>query len=121
MKKTVFVISLIVVLAVGFIALNGGFALHTYDDFAKCLYEKDVKMYGAFWCPHCQNQKSMFGASFEFVNYIECSLPDGNGQTEVCINEKIEGYPTWDFNGERVSGELSLEELSRRSGCSLPE
>jgi hypothetical protein len=31
-----------------------------YDLFAQCLKDKDAKFYGAFWCPHCQNQKAMF-------------------------------------------------------------
>lgn len=33
------------------------------DTFAQCLKEKDSTFYGAFWCPHCQNQKAMFGKS----------------------------------------------------------
>ena len=92
-----------------------------YIPFAKCLNEKGVKMYGAYWCGHCQNQKKMFGDSWEFVNYIECSLPGNSGQTEICKKEGITGYPTWEFaDGEREGGELSFETLSKKSGCSLP-
>ena len=28
------------------------------DVFARCLKEKQAVFYGAFWCPHCQNQKA---------------------------------------------------------------
>ena len=28
-----------------------------YDGFAKCLSENGVKMYWAYWCPHCNDQK----------------------------------------------------------------
>ena len=30
------------------------------DQFALCLGDKGAVFYGAFWCPHCQNQKKMF-------------------------------------------------------------
>ena len=33
------------------------------DGFAQCLKDKGAIFYGAFWCPHCQNQKKMFGRS----------------------------------------------------------
>ncbi len=77
-------------------------------------------MYGAFWCPHCQNQKEMFGDSWKYVNSIECSTPDGRGQVEVCQQAGITGYPTWEFqDGSRVAGEITLTGLSQKSGCKL--
>lgn len=93
-----------------------------YDNFAKCLTEKGAKFYGAYWCPHCTNQKAMFGDSIEDVNYIECSLPNRAGQTDICIQEKIQSYPTWEFSdGTRVTGVRSLEQLSSATGCVLEE
>lgn len=93
-----------------------------YDNFAKCLADNGVKMYGAYWCPHCASQKQMFGDSFEFVNYIECSLPNRAGQTQECKDAKINAYPTWEFkDGKRIEGELTLGQLSQYSGCKLEE
>jgi hypothetical protein len=124
------VLSVLLALAVVFVAWKGASIsglvasdapVGKYDSFAKCLTEKGVTMYGAYWCPHCQNQKDMFGESWQFVNYIECSLPNRGGQTKVCADEKITGYPTWDINGVRKSGELSLQQLSELSGCALSE
>src|SRR3989344_7082850 len=66
-----------------------------YDDFAKCLTEKGVKMYGAYWCGHCKTQKEMLGDSWQYVNYVECSNPDGTPTAE-CTAAGIEGYPTWE-------------------------
>lgn len=102
--------------------LVGCVAQKNYDEFAKCLNEKGAKMYGAYWCPHCQNQKEAFGESWKYVNYIECSLPGDKGQTQECKDAGIEGYPTWVFaGGERVEGEASFKELSELTNCPLPK
>lgn len=91
-----------------------------YDSFAKCLTSKGVKMYGAFWCGHCNSQKEMFGSSFKHVTYVECSTPDGSGQLQVCKDAGIEGYPTWEFaDGSRRGGEVALNDLSLQTGCPL--
>src|SRR6266700_8112952 len=45
----------------------------TLDGFAQCLKDRGAKMYGAWWCPHCADQKEMFGFAFQYVNYVECS------------------------------------------------
>ena len=96
-----------------------GCASSNHDALASCLTEKGVKMYGAFWCPHCERQKDMFGSSFEKINYTECSLPDRSGQTKACIDKNIEKYPTWEFpDGSRVQGVLTFDQLKQKSGCS---
>lgn len=94
----------------------------TYVGFGKCLTEKGAIMYGAYWCPHCANQKKMFGKQgFEWVKYVECDPRGDNPQTQLCLNKKIEGYPTWDFaDGTRLEGEVRLSELGEKTGCELP-
>src|SRR5271154_2974046 len=96
---------------------------HKHDAFARCLKDRGAKMYGAYWCPHCQEQKEKFGASFEYAPYVECGIKgDLHGQSQVCKDENVKHYPTWQFppTGERVERVFSLEELSDRTGCSLP-
>ena len=91
------------------------------DTFAQCLGEKGATFYGAFWCPHCQNQKALFGNSAKLLPYIECSTSDGKQQLQICTDAGITGYPTWEFaNGERLSGEVALKVLSEKTGCELP-
>jgi hypothetical protein len=93
-----------------------------YDEFASCLTENGFKMFGAYWCPHCLDQKEMFGNSWEKINYIECSLPNKGGQTVACSNEGVESYPTWEYaDGTRVLGVQSFSVLSEASGCPLTE
>ncbi len=93
-----------------------------YDEFATCLKDKGAVFYGAFWCPHCQAQKKMFGSSAKLLPYVECSTVDGNGQTQICIDKGVKSYPTWEFlNGERLNGEIPLEQLAEKTSCVLPQ
>uniref|UniRef100_A0A803MRA8 Vitamin K epoxide reductase domain-containing protein n=1 Tax=Chenopodium quinoa TaxID=63459 RepID=A0A803MRA8_CHEQI len=71
---------------------------------AKHLKSTGAKMYGAFWCSHCQEQKQMFGReAMELLDYVEC-FPDGVKKgikiASVCSDVGIEGFPTWLINGE---------------------
>ena len=94
-----------------------------YDAFAQCLAKKQVVMYGAFWCPHCADQKKEFGSSFRYVHYVECAVAGQppNVQAPACRDMQIRKYPTWVFpDGERVEANLTLEKLSEKTGCKLP-
>lgn len=93
-----------------------------YDTFATCLKERGAIFYGAFWCPHCRDQKTMFGKSASLLPYVECSTPDGNGILAVCREKNIESYPTWDFaDGSRQTGVIPLEMLAEKTACELPQ
>lgn len=87
----------------------------TYNTFAKCLTERGVSMYGTETCPHCKNQKAMFGDAFKYINYTDCEK-----NLQACLDKNIIGYPSWTFpDGRLLQGEQSLEILSRVSGCQL--
>jgi thiol-disulfide isomerase/thioredoxin len=97
-----------------------------YDAFATCLKDKGVLFYGAFWCPHCQEQEKLLEASRQTLAseglYVECSTPDAAGQTQVCINKKIQSYPTWIFaDGSQLNGTIPLQQLADKSSCVLPK
>lgn len=86
---------------------------------AKCLDDKGVEMYGTFWCPHCADQKKMFGKEAEkYIPYYECDARGENPVTEACLELGIEGYPTWIFpDSSRLVGSIPLTELQVKSGC----
>ena len=124
-----YIIGFIVAVAVllgGMVYLNNKSQTSVLGDidlvpFAQCLTEKKVTFFGAFWCPHCQATKKMFGKARDAIPYVECSTADGKGQLQVCIDNNIESYPTWQFaDGSRITGERTLQELSEKSGCPLP-
>ncbi|MBI5370127.1 hypothetical protein HZA85_02995 [Candidatus Uhrbacteria bacterium] len=92
-----------------------------YDSFAQCLTDNGVKMFGAWWCPHCANQKKEFEGAFDKINYTECSEPGSQAMNQTCKDAGIEGYPTWEFkDASRLSGEQTLETLGQKADCSLP-
>ena len=82
-----------------------------HDEFAKYLTEQGVVMYGTEWCPHCKNQKKLFGSSFQYIDYIDC---DKNNK--ACSEAGISGYPTWKINKQNYPGEQSFEKLAQLSG-----
>ncbi len=91
-----------------------------YDNLAQCLNDKGAKFYGAFWCPHCQATKAMFGKSAKLLPYIECSTADGKSQLPICADKDIKGYPTWIFADEsRLSGEQTIQALSEKTNCPI--
>lgn len=95
---------------------------HKLDNFAKCLGDKGVKMYGAYWCPHCAEQKELFGEALPFVPYVECGVyGNRNAEQQVCKDAGIHHFPTWQFPpvGERVEAVMPLADLSSRTGCPL--
>lgn len=84
---------------------------------AKHLTTVGAKMYGAFWCSHCHEQKQLFGReAVDQLTYIECDPKGKNPQVALCQAAGIAGYPTWEINGQMYSGTISLAELARLSG-----
>lgn len=108
-------------LIIGFVFLNSP-KPSNLDGLAKCLKEKKILFYGAFWCPHCQKQKQMFGDAEQYLPYIECSTADGNGQLDVCKKKNVQTYPTWEFpDGSRITGETEPAKLAEKAKCPMPK
>ncbi|KAJ4777835.1 Thiol-disulfide oxidoreductase LTO1 [Rhynchospora pubera] len=86
---------------------------------AKHLHSIGAKMYGAFWCSHCNEQKEMFGKeAVKILNYVEC-FPDGAGKGRTmavdCAVVGIEGFPTWIIKDQmyvslRINGTVRLKD-----------
>ena len=132
MKKFGYIIitTLIVIGVVWLIVTPGKVKVGIYDNFAKCIKDKGVKFFGAFWCPHCAAQKTRFGTATKYLPYIECSNPDGQTQTQICKDNQIMTYPTWDFppglianstTTVRKTGEQELTDLAQATSCVLPQ
>ena len=86
-------------------------------ELAKYLNDKGVVKYSAYWCPNCLNQSELFGKqAYKELNVVECARDGTNSQTQLCIDKKIKGFPTWEIDGKLILGVLSLNELSKLTG-----
>jgi uncharacterized membrane protein len=77
------------------------------------LQRLNARLYGAYWCSHCYDQKERLGLQVmsNMIPYIECSKEGLDSQTALCKEKKVPGYPTWEINGILYPGEQALEEL----------
>ena len=80
---------------------------------AEHLTQEGAVMYNAYWCPHCHDQKEMFGkVAAEKLNLVECAKDGFNNKRELCEAKGITGFPSWEINGSIDSGVKSLKELA---------
>jgi hypothetical protein len=91
-----------------------------YDSFAQCIAHTSTTFYGAWWCPHCQAQKTEFGDAAKYLPYVECANPD-TSENQICIDLGIQHYPTWYFpDGSSSTGVEPLAALAKETSCALP-
>ena len=84
---------------------------------AKYLKNKGVVKYSAYWCPNCLDQSELFGKeAYKELNVVECARDGKNSQTKLCIDKKIEGFPSWEINGNIIIGVQTLQELAELTG-----
>jgi uncharacterized membrane protein len=87
---------------------------------ARNLARSGAVFYGAYWCPHCREQKALFGPAAALLPYVECDPRGTNAQPDRCRARGIRVYPTWEFDGHLAEGVLTLRELAQRSGYTPP-
>ena|SRR5579862_8725529 len=120
-RKTIVYVVAVILFAGAYLA-GRYYRSHKYDSFAQCLAAKQAKMYGLYWCPHCADQKAMFGASFHYVPYVECAIK--GSPRELAPECKVAGvtlFPSWQFGMDPPhEGVLTLQALSQKTGCKLP-
>jgi glutaredoxin len=80
-------------------------------------------MYGAYWCPHCHDQKQLFGReAAKIIPYVECAADGQNPQTALCqAKEGVTGFPTWEIDGQFYGGTQALGALATASGYTGPQ
>ena len=84
---------------------------------AKFLKNDGVVKYSAYWCPNCLDQSELFGKeAYKALNLVECARDGKNSQTQLCIDKKIKGFPSWEINGKIIIGVQTLKELSELAG-----
>jgi hypothetical protein len=119
-RESVIWIGVVILLIAGYAAF-WYHSNHRYDEFAKCLAARQAKMYGLYWCPHCAEQKEMFGMAFRYVPYVECAIKDSHELAPACSAAGVKLFPSWQFGPNKpIEGVFPMQELSDKTGCSLP-
>ncbi|MBD2649838.1 hypothetical protein [Nostoc foliaceum] len=87
---------------------------------ARHLANTGAKEYVAWWCPHCHEQKLLFGKeAYQIISdsiKVECDNRGVNAQPDLCEAANVSAYPTWVINGNQYSGVQNLKDLARISG-----
>lgn len=116
-KKIIWILVAAIVIVLGYIGFEI-FNNRRAERLATCLTQKHVIFYGASWCPHCKEQREIFGSAFKDVPYVECSNDESLPAKPECLDKKIDRYPTWiGDDGQKVVGVYKLETLAKKFGC----
>ena len=83
-----------------------------YNEFAQCLTDKGVIVYGNDFCQYTAKQLNFFGKSKKYLNYVKCIE-----NKELCDSKGVDTTPTWEINGKMYEQVQSLERLKELSGC----
>jgi hypothetical protein len=84
--------------------------------FAKYLTRINVVLYTVYSCPHCHNQKQLFGKkASDQLNIVECAIDGKDNQYRLCQGKGINRYPSWEIYGKIYKGAKSLEQLAELS------
>lgn len=87
---------------------------------AKAIAATGAKFYGAVWCPHCTEQKNIFGEGGDYLPFVEVTNPDKT-LNALGTSLGITKLPTWVFaDGSRVEGTMSITQLVQFSGVTVP-
>jgi uncharacterized membrane protein/glutaredoxin len=88
---------------------------------ARHLRDSGAVMYGAHWCPHCTEQKALFGDAAPDVPYVECAKDTVNGRPDLCEKAGVRSFPTWIMGTERLTGVQPLSALAKFSRFEPPK
>ncbi|MBA2115048.1 hypothetical protein HOV93_22200 [Planctomycetes bacterium FF15] len=88
---------------------------------AKAIADSGAIFFGADWCPHCTQQKALFGEGYLNLPFVEVTNPN-HTLNQVGVDNNISQLPTWVFgDGTRVVGVLEIEELLSYTGVTIPQ
>jgi uncharacterized membrane protein/glutaredoxin len=87
---------------------------------ARHLREQGAVMYGAYWCPHCTEQKALFGDAGRDLPYVECDPKGVNARPDLCEKAGVRSFPTWIMGDKRREGVLSPQALAEFSSFQDP-
>lgn len=85
---------------------------------AKDLAAKGAVFYGSDQGSDTKAQKEMFKDAFSYIDYVECDQAVQNSNSDECISQQIEVYPTWIYQEKQYKGIQELGDLAKMVGFS---
>lgn len=113
-KKYLIIGSIAFILLVSGYFAAASFGTGQYDDFAKCLTEKNAVVYGNDFCGYTQKQIGWFGKSKKYLNYVRCT-----DNKALCDSKGVKVTPTWEIEGNMYPEVQTFERLSSITGCEI--
>jgi len=96
-------------------AMPGGGGAGFEAALARHLRESGAVMYGAYWCPHCSEQKALFGDAAKDLPYVECDPGGVSPRPDLCEKAGVKSFPTWVMGDKRREGVQSPQALAEFS------
>jgi len=93
-------------------AMPGGAGAGFEAALARHLRDKGAVMYGAYWCPHCSEQKALFGDAAKDLPYVECDPGGVNARPDLCEKAGVKSFPTWVLGDKRREGVQTPQALA---------
>lgn len=87
--------------------------------FAKLLRDSGIILFGADWHPDTTAQRALFQDGAQFLDFREVTNAN-RSLNALGTAETITTFPTWQFQGQRRTGILTLAEISSISGITIP-
>lgn len=87
---------------------------------ARHLRDQGAVMYGAYWCPHCTEQKALFGDAAKDLPYVECDPKGVNPRPDLCEKAGVKSFPTWVMGDKRREGVQTPQTLADFSNFKEP-
>ena len=122
-NKVYYIVGFFIIVVIAVFLFSNKTQLGKYDELAQCVVDSGAKLYSAWWCPHCSDQKEAFGSSFKILDeggvHVECSPSGIRYFSDFCKSQGVSGTPTWVFlNNTKQSGKLPLEVIAQKTNCS---
>ncbi len=108
-KRSLITITIIVAVIILSIILINASKNGVSQKTAMCIGENS-ELYTQLGCHACEIQEEKFGASYQYLNVIDCFY-----DLSKCTG--ITGTPTWIINGKKYEDVLSIEKLKELTGC----
>ena len=77
----------------------------------KCIANKSV-LYVATGCGFCAQQEAILSNYSSLINTVDCIK-----ETQKCVDNKIQGTPTWSIDNKNYPGLKTIQQLKEITGC----